>query len=439
MSIVVSGEELPELPDDISYECRDFIECCLRRKPSERLNVYELLQHPFLEDKGEDDFYLQMEIEKDMLQRAKKKQKKRDSVDFRNYLAILRKDGGKELYTKKETKKLSKLKKDKKRPKIRLKIPKVQDDFESDNEISFDDDDDDDYDEDLSASKSKSRFKLRLNSSNQELLVVLKDKSPSLRKKSSKRRKKNSGSRGSMKGNNIRKFKKPTVGEGNLSTESLNTGLKLSRHFSTRSSKIPLSPTKLKGMERRAKNRRKKKKKRKREKKIAVHYKDEDSNFFLEIEDDCVICEEEPHGSLDSINMTRKSKEIRGEQFEQDEDDAELYDEQDSSSLFNSNATPKLDKNKTKKSSDKTVGNTSFKSTPIKSSNLDNDNEEFYSENTISAKKRILETQMLEDVCPSVRRRVNSGVQTADKTKKKYQFFQKNYHSKESNLQLEDD
>lgn len=50
MSTVVKTEELPELPDHISSNCRDFIYCCLNRDPTKRLNVCKLLNHPFIKE-----------------------------------------------------------------------------------------------------------------------------------------------------------------------------------------------------------------------------------------------------------------------------------------------------------------------------------------------------------------------------------------------------
>ena len=38
----------PEYPDDISEELKDFMDCCFKKEPSERWNIYELLHHPFI-------------------------------------------------------------------------------------------------------------------------------------------------------------------------------------------------------------------------------------------------------------------------------------------------------------------------------------------------------------------------------------------------------
>lgn len=38
----------PEIPRNISLELKDFLECCLCIEPTDRLNVYQLLRHPFI-------------------------------------------------------------------------------------------------------------------------------------------------------------------------------------------------------------------------------------------------------------------------------------------------------------------------------------------------------------------------------------------------------
>ncbi|MQM23039.1 hypothetical protein Taro_056100 [Colocasia esculenta] len=43
-----SDEELPEIPEELSEEGRDFLGRCFVRKPSERLTVEMLLGHPFM-------------------------------------------------------------------------------------------------------------------------------------------------------------------------------------------------------------------------------------------------------------------------------------------------------------------------------------------------------------------------------------------------------
>lgn len=41
-------KEPPNIPDSLSNDLKDFISCCLKIEPKERLNVYELLRHPFI-------------------------------------------------------------------------------------------------------------------------------------------------------------------------------------------------------------------------------------------------------------------------------------------------------------------------------------------------------------------------------------------------------
>ncbi len=38
----------PEIPKNCSFNLGNFISCCLKIKPNERLNVYQLLRHPFI-------------------------------------------------------------------------------------------------------------------------------------------------------------------------------------------------------------------------------------------------------------------------------------------------------------------------------------------------------------------------------------------------------
>jgi serine/threonine protein kinase len=45
---VVNSNEAPEIPSDLSQDGKHFILACLRRNPSERQNVYQLLRHPFI-------------------------------------------------------------------------------------------------------------------------------------------------------------------------------------------------------------------------------------------------------------------------------------------------------------------------------------------------------------------------------------------------------
>jgi serine/threonine protein kinase len=45
---IYSTEQPPALPVNISPELQDFIQSCLKMKPQERANVYQLLRHPFI-------------------------------------------------------------------------------------------------------------------------------------------------------------------------------------------------------------------------------------------------------------------------------------------------------------------------------------------------------------------------------------------------------
>jgi serine/threonine protein kinase len=45
---VVNSNDPPDIPADLSLEGKDFILSCLKRNPCERLNVYQLLRHPFI-------------------------------------------------------------------------------------------------------------------------------------------------------------------------------------------------------------------------------------------------------------------------------------------------------------------------------------------------------------------------------------------------------
>lgn len=50
MNTVVKTDKLPDMPEGISPECRDFIYSCLKRKPNERMNVCQLLKHSFIKN-----------------------------------------------------------------------------------------------------------------------------------------------------------------------------------------------------------------------------------------------------------------------------------------------------------------------------------------------------------------------------------------------------
>jgi serine/threonine protein kinase len=41
-------KEPPKVPENLSPDLRDFIRCCLRIEPRDRLNVFQLLRHPFI-------------------------------------------------------------------------------------------------------------------------------------------------------------------------------------------------------------------------------------------------------------------------------------------------------------------------------------------------------------------------------------------------------
>lgn len=45
---IYHAKEPPSIPDTLSSELKDFIKSCLKMEPKERLNVYQLLRHPFI-------------------------------------------------------------------------------------------------------------------------------------------------------------------------------------------------------------------------------------------------------------------------------------------------------------------------------------------------------------------------------------------------------
>ena len=49
---VCTTDEAPQLPEELSPVCKDFILSCFKRNPSERLNAHRLLIHPFLKGSG---------------------------------------------------------------------------------------------------------------------------------------------------------------------------------------------------------------------------------------------------------------------------------------------------------------------------------------------------------------------------------------------------
>lgn len=52
---VCNSNDPPEIPSDLSPAGKDFILSCLRRNPSDRPNVYQLLRHPFVKDGFDDE------------------------------------------------------------------------------------------------------------------------------------------------------------------------------------------------------------------------------------------------------------------------------------------------------------------------------------------------------------------------------------------------
>lgn len=52
MNIVVKGTKLPPIPKKLSQQATDFLNCCLKREPDQRSNVFELINHPFIKEKG---------------------------------------------------------------------------------------------------------------------------------------------------------------------------------------------------------------------------------------------------------------------------------------------------------------------------------------------------------------------------------------------------
>lgn len=45
---IYTTKQPPDTPEGLSAELRDFLQCCLKLEPTERLNVYQLLRHPFI-------------------------------------------------------------------------------------------------------------------------------------------------------------------------------------------------------------------------------------------------------------------------------------------------------------------------------------------------------------------------------------------------------
>jgi serine/threonine protein kinase len=49
----------PPLPDNLSQEGKDFLQCCFKRNPAERLSASELLNHPFVQNSSQDSKHAQ--------------------------------------------------------------------------------------------------------------------------------------------------------------------------------------------------------------------------------------------------------------------------------------------------------------------------------------------------------------------------------------------
>jgi serine/threonine protein kinase len=45
---IYNAKEPPKIPENISEPLKDFINCCLKIEPKERMNVCNLLLHPFI-------------------------------------------------------------------------------------------------------------------------------------------------------------------------------------------------------------------------------------------------------------------------------------------------------------------------------------------------------------------------------------------------------
>lgn len=174
----MNTEEIPEIPDDISSDCRDFILSCLNRDPLRRLNVYELLRHPFMVQNNSDiirEVQLQKELERKLLQKNSKKA----SLNFQSYLnGFIKQKNNTEKNRTMRDRKLSFQQKSGfnedenntrsgKRTEIRLQLPRrIDDDF-------------DQYSSGSNVNSGSRKIKLEINQDNKQLLLILKNKKKS--------------------------------------------------------------------------------------------------------------------------------------------------------------------------------------------------------------------------------------------------------------------
>lgn len=47
-----NSKDIPDIPDHLSNEAKNFIKLCLHRDPSARSTASQLLDHPFVRDQG---------------------------------------------------------------------------------------------------------------------------------------------------------------------------------------------------------------------------------------------------------------------------------------------------------------------------------------------------------------------------------------------------
>ena len=71
---VIQTSSFPELPGEISRECKEFLRLCLAVSPSKRATVGKLLKHPFISKSiGQDELFFEVDIEPATLQPQKDK------------------------------------------------------------------------------------------------------------------------------------------------------------------------------------------------------------------------------------------------------------------------------------------------------------------------------------------------------------------------------